>query len=98
MYTYAYFFVPLCDRRCASPDQDDTKYVIKIREFAKFVVGLGEKAWAGQAARRPGRPRGKQSGKQQGKKTGQANRVERPDLPASRWTAKPKDKHGHTGD
>jgi len=25
------------------PGTDDTKYVIKIREFAKFVVGLGEK-------------------------------------------------------
>lgn len=28
------------------PGTDDTKYVIKIREFAKFVVGLGEKVSA----------------------------------------------------
>merc|ERR1712032_1006326 len=28
------------------PGTDDTKYIIKIREFAKFVVGLGEKVSA----------------------------------------------------
>merc|ERR1719272_2632449 len=28
------------------PGTDDTKYIIKIREFAKFVVGLGEKVAA----------------------------------------------------
>ena len=37
---------PLQVARCTKiidPGTDDTKYVIKIREFAKFVVGLGEK-------------------------------------------------------
>jgi len=40
---------PLQVARCTKiidPDTDDTKYVIKIREFAKFVVGLGEKVSA----------------------------------------------------
>jgi 26S proteasome regulatory subunit T1 len=37
---------PLQVARCTKiidPNTEDTKYVIKIREFAKFVVGLGEK-------------------------------------------------------
>merc|ERR1719272_1082920 len=37
---------PLQVARCTKiidPGTDDTKYIIKIREFAKFVVGLGEK-------------------------------------------------------
>jgi len=40
---------PLQVARCTKiidPGTDDTKYVIKIREFAKFVVGLGEKVSA----------------------------------------------------
>jgi len=40
---------PLQVARCTKiidPGTDDTKYVIKIREFAKFVVGLGEKVAA----------------------------------------------------
>lgn len=41
--------MPLQVARCTKiidPATDDTKYVIKIREFAKFVVGLGEKVSA----------------------------------------------------
>ena len=37
---------PLQVARCTkiiNPNQDDTKYVINIRQIAKFVVGLGEK-------------------------------------------------------
>merc|ERR1719479_506143 len=40
---------PLQVARCTKiidPGTDDTKYIIKIREFAKFVVGLGEKVSA----------------------------------------------------
>jgi len=40
---------PLQVARCTKiidPGTDDTKYIIKIREFAKFVVGLGEKVAA----------------------------------------------------
>merc|ERR1719199_987143 len=40
---------PLQVARCTKiidPNTDDTKYIIKIREFAKFVVGLGEKVSA----------------------------------------------------
>merc|ERR1719203_1493586 len=40
---------PLQVARCTKiidPGTDDAKYVIKIREFAKFVVGLGEKVAA----------------------------------------------------
>merc|ERR1719253_1647843 len=40
---------PLQVARCTKiidPDTDNTKYIIKIREFAKFVVGLGEKVSA----------------------------------------------------
>jgi len=40
---------PLQVARCTKiidPGTDDTKYVIKIREFAKFVVGIGEKVSA----------------------------------------------------
>eukprot|EP00811_Abedinium_folium_P033287 NODE_6261_length_1687_cov_8.855769.p1 GENE.NODE_6261_length_1687_cov_8.855769~~NODE_6261_length_1687_cov_8.855769.p1 ORF type:complete len:435 (-),score=178.61 NODE_6261_length_1687_cov_8.855769:283-1587(-) len=40
---------PLQVARCTKiidPGTDDTKYVIKIREFAKFVVGLAEKVSA----------------------------------------------------
>ena len=38
---------PLQVARCTkiiSPNTDETKYVINIRQIAKFVVGLGEKA------------------------------------------------------
>jgi 26S proteasome regulatory subunit T1 len=37
---------PLQVARCnkiINPGQDDAKYVINIRQIAKFVVGLGEK-------------------------------------------------------
>eukprot|EP00929_Paragymnodinium_shiwhaense_P021046 TRINITY_DN13832_c0_g1_i2.p2 TRINITY_DN13832_c0_g1~~TRINITY_DN13832_c0_g1_i2.p2 ORF type:complete len:454 (+),score=158.64 TRINITY_DN13832_c0_g1_i2:99-1460(+) len=40
---------PLQVARCTKiidPGTDNTKYIIKIREFAKFVVGLGEKVSA----------------------------------------------------
>jgi len=40
---------PLQVARCTKiidPGTEDTKYIIKIREFAKFVVGLGEKVSA----------------------------------------------------
>jgi 26S proteasome regulatory subunit T1 len=40
---------PLQVARCTKiidPSTDNTKYIIKIREFAKFVVGLGEKVAA----------------------------------------------------